>query len=496
MLRFLYLLVILSKYSCIFVLLKLGLYRKPKQKLLKHFFEDAGGSFIKFGQLLALRVDVLPQEYSLEMLDLLDNVQPFPSSQVTEIFLQELGATPEKIFYDFQKEPFASGSFGQVHAAKIDKKTIVAVKIMRPEIEEMVKADFLVLDTLTFIADLFYHIPGLAWKEFSAEFKRWTLQELDYHTEAEHAERLRNSLEKGDPVVVPLVYERYSTKRILVQEYIDGVHLSRVLRGLKDGRLTLEKLLAMGIDLKKMASVLTQTIMKQYFVYGFFHADLHPGNIILLPENRLALIDFGIMGEALEANQEAFIKFIKASGEFNFKEATFYFASIAGEDLKQMIQSAFPASIEQKEIDEFMHILTDHFSSVIEELVQENKTALNAKKTDYTVLLMKMLSAAESYKIHLPREFVIFIKTLSTLGLLCKEMDFDYRIYKEIKYFFTKYPEKELIPLIPSKLPYRRISRERALEQLNNWLAYLFEKDPAIYKLVNTYISQYNKVDR
>ena len=135
--------------------------RSVVSDFLKAFFEEAGGSFIKFGQLLALRVDVLPKEYSLEMLDLLDNVKPFPYTDVTEIFLQELGATPEKIFYDFQKEPFASGSFGQVHAAKLDKHTIVAVKIMRPNIEEMVQADFFVVDILAFFADISYRVAGI-----------------------------------------------------------------------------------------------------------------------------------------------------------------------------------------------------------------------------------------------------------------------------------------------------------------------------------------------
>ena len=113
MFRFFYTLSILFKYLFIFIFLKLGLYKKPKQKILKNFFEEAGGSFIKFGQLLALRVDVLPKEFALELIGLFDNVKPFPYSLVEETFLQELGATPDKIFKDFQKKPFASASFAQ-----------------------------------------------------------------------------------------------------------------------------------------------------------------------------------------------------------------------------------------------------------------------------------------------------------------------------------------------------------------------------------------------
>ena len=110
-------------------------------------------------------------------------------------------------------------------------------------------------------------------------------------------------------------------------------------------------------------------------------------------------------------------------------------------------------------------------------------------------MFMKILTAAENYKIKLPREFVIFIKTLSTLGLLCKEMDYDYRIYKEIREFFSSTPRSDF-PAQLTKGAYRRMSRERALEKLNNWLAYLLERDPAVYKLVNNYISQYNVVDK
>ena len=183
--------------------MRLGVYHFPPDKTIKRFFEEAGGSFIKFGQLLALRVDILPKQYSLEMFDLLDNVKPFSYDDVKEVFLSDLGAVPEKIFKDFQKEPFASGSFGQVHAAKLEDDTIVAVKIMRPEIDETVKADFLIVNIAAFFGDMFFKISGFNWKEFAEEFKRWTLLELDYQTEAENADRLRS-------VLSPEYQNRYS----------------------------------------------------------------------------------------------------------------------------------------------------------------------------------------------------------------------------------------------------------------------------------------------
>ncbi len=495
MLRFVYIVTLLVKYGFLYLLKRLHIYRFPPDRTIKRFFEEAGGSFIKFGQLLALRVDILPREYSLEMFDLLDNVKPFSYADVKEIFLEDLGAVPEKIFKDFQKEPFASGSFGQVHAAKLDDDTIVAVKIMRPGIDETVQADFLVVDFVVFLADMFFKISGLNWKEFAAEFKRWTLQELDYQTEAENAEKLRSTLSSDSLIVIPKMYTRLSTKRILVQEYIDGFPLTRVLRGMKEGRIDHDGLMQLGIDLKKVPHTLTYELLHQYFFGGFFHADLHPGNIILLQNNKIGLIDFGIMGELLPVNQTSFIRFLKAIGDFDFKEATFYFADVVSDDLKQMIQSAFPASIDQKRIDEFIRILSDHLAQTVEVTVRNSLKDLKEMKTDYTVVFMRIMGVAEGYKIKLPKEMAIFIKALSTLGLVAKEMDYDFHLQKDFKKFFEIHPE-ETIPDGLAVRNLKRISRDRALERLNNWLSYLLETRPDIYTLVNSYVTQYNRVDQ
>lgn len=493
MLRFLYISGILLKYAFFYLLMRLGLYHVPQNKILKRFFEEAGGSFIKFGQLLALRVDILPKEYSLDMLDLLDNVRPFSYNDVKEVFLADLGATPEKIFKDFQKEPFASGSFGQVHAAKLEDDTIIAVKIMRPGIEERVQADFIMITVLAFLADYFFRVASLSWQEFADEFKQWTLKELDYQIEAEHAERMAKNMRDNTVIVIPKIYERLSTKRILVQEYIEGFHLSRVLRGFKDGRLDQAKLQSYGVDIHAFTHNLTQEILRQYFFYGFFHADLHPGNIILLQNDQIALIDYGIMGEWIPANQLSLIRFMKSVGDYSFKEATYYFADVVSTDLKQMIQSAFPASVEQKEIDEFLRVITDHFADSVETIVRGSVKDLREMKKDYTTMLLEIINTTRSYKIKIPKEMAIFIKALSTLGLLCKELNYEYKLQQEIKYFFDQNPE-ESFPIINSRPSYKRISRERAMERLNNWLAYLLEVDPAIYKLVHGYITKYNQI--
>src|SRR3989338_888170 len=145
------------------------------------------------------------------MIGLFDNVKPFPYKDVEQTFIQELGATPQKIFKDFQKIPFASASFGQVHGAKLENDHIVAAKVLRPGIENKVAADFLLIDVLAFFADIFFKIEALPWKEFAEEFKRWTKNELDYQIEAENMQKMHKNVFVNKNVVIPKVYPQIST---------------------------------------------------------------------------------------------------------------------------------------------------------------------------------------------------------------------------------------------------------------------------------------------
>ena len=250
----------------------------------------------------------------------------------------------------------------------------------------------------------------------------------------------------------------------------------------------------MGIDLTKTPRTLTYEILHQLFIDGFFHADLHPGNIILMQNDRIGLIDFGIMGEWMSPNQTSFIRFAKNVGDHNFKEMTYHFCDVVSDDLKQMIQSAFPASMEQKHIDDFVHILTNHLAQTVEEISLSSLNDIKEMKTDQTVLFMKLVGAGENYKLKLPQDMVIFLKAFSTLGLVAKEMDFAFSLTEEFKHFFKVHPE-ETIPVTPKTKPSLRMSRERAMEQLNNWLSYLMEARPDIYKLVQSSIMKYNTTD-
>ncbi len=495
MIRIIYVIGVLIKYLFILFLLKFSLYRKEKSQLLKTFFEEIGGSFIKFGQLLALRVDVLPKEYSLAMIDLLDNVKPFSYKEVETIILYELGAMPNEVFKEFDKTPFASASFGQVHAAKFSDKEIIAVKIMRPGIEKIVSIDFFFINILAFVADLFFKIEAMTWKEFASEFKKWTKKELDYYIEAENNDKFYNYYRTvhDKNVVIPQIYTKFSTKHILVQEYIDGIPLSRVLRGLKDGRLNDSKLRKLGINIAKTPRTLMYEILRQYFYFGFYHADPHPGNILLLKGNKIGLIDFGIVGEADPINKNDYIKFLIYTGDMNFRDATYHMSRITGVKMREIIESAFPVTLNNDYIEKLTNILADYFANITANTIRGNMTKLETKKTDYTMVLLRIIKLAEIMKIRLPPQMASYMRALGMLGLLAKELDPSFRISDELKIFFTENPYEKLADKVSQSYT-KRMNREKAIELLNNWLAYLFERKPDLYHLVNNYIKSYNGV--
>ncbi|OGE19171.1 hypothetical protein A3J19_01280 [Candidatus Daviesbacteria bacterium RIFCSPLOWO2_02_FULL_41_8] len=495
MFRLFYIFYLLSKYSLILLLSKYGLRKTRKPKLIRQFFEEASGTFIKFGQMLALRVDIVSREYSLELLGLFDNVKPFSYKEVEETFLDELGATPDKIFKVFSRESFASASFGQVHGAKLRSNKTVIVKILRPGIEIKAHIDFLIIDLLAAIADLFVKIEALSWKEFAAEFKEWTKKEFDYRIEAENGERLYRNHINNENIFIPKIFHELTTKKILVEEYVDGLQLNHILTGLKDGRLDDQQLKKMGIDLKKVARTLIWELQKQFFFHEFYHADPHPGNIILLRNGKIALIDFGIVGGEPLPNKKYFVKWAKATGDFDFKKASYWAAHFAGDELKIMARSALPATAGEKAVDGLIGLLADHFSDIAREIVTENLSNLTTLKKDYITLLMQITKTAKQYRVKLPKEFVVFGRSLAIFGLLAKHLDPDFRLTEEMKNFFQVYSEEEITKNDQPPLN-KRINREVAIEAFGNWLTYIYEVDQPVYNIVKKYLSQYNILDQ
>jgi ubiquinone biosynthesis protein len=463
-----------------------------RAKILKSFFVDAGGAFIKFGQLLALRIDVLPKETALEMMSLFDHVKPFSLKEAENIFLEELGSNPRQIFSYFEKEPFASASFGQVYAAKLPDGQKVIVKIQRPGIREQVYSDFVMITFLSILADLFFKIEAMPWREFAREFKEWTIKELDYQIEAANTQRVYDNvykLPKSD-VVIPKTYHRYTTKKILVQEYIDGIPLSTVMKEIKSGKHTIEQLEEMGVEIKKAPKILIIEMARQYFLDGFFHADLHPGNILLLEKGKIGLIDFGITGEATSKRYD-FAKLIEARLDRDFKKSGFYLLKFAGDQLLQILNSAFPANIEEKYISELLDILASHFDEYIRRTEVDTLNNIKDMKKDYAVMVLDISKYSQRYNIRFPKEMYIFMRAISIIGFMAKEMDKKFDAVDTMRKFFIRYPIEKSIPKrAPGEVLNQRINREEAIEKLNNWLMFLLEVDQDLYNRVGVFISK------
>jgi ubiquinone biosynthesis protein len=278
--------------------------RKPREQIarlsrperLRLVFEELGPTFIKLGQLLSTRPDLIPADFLDELAKLQDDVPPFSLEEVRAIFKEELGRYPEEIFHYFDTEPLAAASIGQVHRARLDSGAEVVVKVQRPGIENVIAVD---LEILAHIAELMEQyleeVQGHQPMAIVHEFARSLSREIDFSIELANIQRFARQFEDNPTIHVPLVYPELSTDRILGMEYVVGIKSSRI-----------ETLREHGYDLSLIAERGANLVMEQIFVHGFFHADPHPGNVFILPDNVVCFIDFGQMGRLSLKDREDF----------------------------------------------------------------------------------------------------------------------------------------------------------------------------------------------
>jgi Predicted unusual protein kinase len=260
--------------------------RHEEGVILREKFLKLGPTFIKIGQTMATRADLLPVEYIQELSKLQDEVPPFPSEQAREIIETELRAKIEDVFESFEDTPIAAASLGQVHRARLRTGQIVAVKVQRPDLAEHIEFDIKVLRRIArFIARYPNLIRGVDWQGTINEFHTTIFEEMDYSQEARNAEVFRRNFESWKEVYVPTIYQIFSTNRLIVMEFIEGLKVTDI-----------EQLKAAGNNPSEIVRLLARTYLKQLLEDGFFHADPHPGNLRVMPDGRLAFFDFGMVG--------------------------------------------------------------------------------------------------------------------------------------------------------------------------------------------------------
>jgi predicted unusual protein kinase regulating ubiquinone biosynthesis (AarF/ABC1/UbiB family) len=255
-----------------------------------------GGMLIKLGQFLSTRVDILPETYTHELAQLQDMVPPVPAEDVRAVVMAELGAPPEQVFQEWESQPVASASFGQVHRARLADGRPVAVKVQRPHLEPIVRADLAAVAIALAFADRWTRWGDrVDLDAIFGELKTVTLQELDYLQEAEHGERFAANFADDPRIQSPAVHHDLTRRRVLVMEYRDGIRIG-----------DRAEIVAAGIDPKAVSRLLVTSYLQQVLRDGFFHADPHPGNIFVERDGSLVFVDFGMMGQIATADRSVF----------------------------------------------------------------------------------------------------------------------------------------------------------------------------------------------
>jgi ubiquinone biosynthesis protein len=268
----------------------------PGPERLRRTIEDLGGTYIKFGQMLALQPDIISLEYCDALFDLLDRVAPFPFAEVERIFVEEFGKRPDELFDSFDREPLATASIGQVHVAWLDGRK-VAVKIQRPSVDKDFGDDIRLMNGAIWLIRTL-RLGAFRWMiEPMSEFIGWTREELDYRCEARYLRQLGKNARDNPNEKVPELFDGFTTRRTLVTEFLEGCTVLGYLRALARGDTrVIQNLEANGFDSHIVASRIIDNFLGDAFRHGLFHADLHPANLMILPDNRVGYIDFGITG--------------------------------------------------------------------------------------------------------------------------------------------------------------------------------------------------------
>jgi ubiquinone biosynthesis protein len=258
---------------------------KTQEERIREMFEELGTTFVKLGQLLSTRGDIIGPTYAAELSKLQDHMKPFPPEESKHIIEEELGKPVSKIFSSFESEPMASASIAQVHRAVLNDGSKVVVKVQRPGIEQTIREDLRIMHYLAKMADKY--VPESRRydpKYLVDEFERSILKELNFLRESRNALHLRENFKDYKGIYVPRIYDNLSTRRVLVMEEVHGTDLSEVIK-------SRTKKFNKTLIAKRTADAFFKMVMED----GFYHADLHPGNIIILDRNIISFIDYGRM---------------------------------------------------------------------------------------------------------------------------------------------------------------------------------------------------------
>ncbi len=345
--------------------------------------EKLGPTFVKLGQLLSTRVELLPRSYLDALARLQDEVEPFGFGEVERIVTSELGVGVSKAFSEFESTPIASASLGQVHLARLRDGRQVAVKVQRPNIREQMAEDF---DALSDIAEFLDNRTAFGQRYELArmleELRKNLMRELDYRQEAHNLTTFREQLKNFSHIIVPAPIADYTTSRVLTMEYVPGVKITEV-----------SPLVRIELDGETLVEELFRAYLNQILVDGFFHADPHPGNVFLTPDHRIALLDLGMVGRIMPRLQEDLLQLLLAISEGR------------GEDASQI---AIKIGEPRRDFDQ------PEFVRRISEIVSQQKAA-TVEEMQVGRIVLEVTRCAAECQIRVPLELTMLGKTLLNL---------------------------------------------------------------------------------
>ena len=368
--------------------------RLSRAERIRMAFEELGPTFIKLGQILSTRPDLIPVEFIDELARLQNRVPPFAFEEVTRIASGELGAPLEEVFDAFEETPLASASIGQVHRAKLKNGEEVAVKVQRPGIRKTVQVD---LEIMLHLATLMErHVEEIAFHQpvkIVQEFARTMEKELDYSIEATHMERFNHNFLDDTTIYIPRVYRQATTKRVLTTEFVEGIKISEI-----------DALKAAGLDCQRITSLGADIYLKMIFQHGLFHADPHPGNIFVLPGNVICLFDFGMVGSVTRMTRERFVDLIEA---------------VVNQDASRVAQVLLKITLWEEDPD-LVLLEKDVADFMVRHLYKP------LKDIEIAGLLRELLELSSQYRLRIPVDVFLMMKALGTIEGVARRLNPDF----------------------------------------------------------------------
>lgn len=386
----------------------------PRGLRIRQALEDLGPIFVKFGQTLSTRRDLLPEDVAEELVKLQDRVPPFPGSKAREIVEKALKQPVLDVFAEFDEEPLASASIAQVHGARLKDGEEVVVKVLRPGVERRIRSDIALLYELARLAQRFWSdARRLRPVEVVAEFEKTILDELDLVREAANASEIRRRFENSEMLYIPKVHWEYTRRDILVTERIRGIPVGDVARLKRE-----------GVDLKLLAERGVEIFFTQVFRDNFFHADMHPGNIFVAPGAKYIAVDFGIVGSISSADQRYVAENLLAFFRRDYRRVA-----------EMHVESGWvPADTRIQEFESAVR-------SVCEPIFEKP-----LKEISYGHLLLRLFQVARRFNMEVQPQLVLLQKTLLNIEGLGRDLYPDLDLWQTAKPFLERWFKGQVGP--------------------------------------------------